>query len=47
MAENSRMGALRARVLRVRVMSQWSAVSSMVPSMGAPDQGTYLSLSGR
>ena len=38
-AENSRMAALFARVVRVIVMSHLSAVSSMLPSIGAPDHG--------
>ena len=38
-AENSRIGAPFAFVVRVRVMSKRSAVSSMLPSIGAPDHG--------
>ncbi len=38
-AENSRIGAPFAFVVRVTVMSKPSQVSSMLPSIGAPDQG--------
>ena len=38
-AEKSRIGALLVFVRRVMVMSQLSAVSSMEPSIGAPDHG--------
>ena len=38
-AEKSFIGALFVRVLRVMVISRRSAVSSMLPSIGAPDHG--------
>ena len=41
------MGAFLNRVVRIMVMSHLSAVSSAVPSIGAPDQGAYRWRTGR
>ena len=46
-AENSRIGAEALLVDRVSVIARPPYSISILPDMGLPDQGRYLSLSGR